>query len=251
VVINNKKPNTKYYLFYVVKFQSLPFYFKQLFKLFTSLVLLQTNNRQEMRIVDVKGQQCPAPIIATKKALKESEKGEAFKVLTDNQTSLNNLTRFLMDNKTEFSVDEADGVWTLIITKNVSATSIAEVENYCTPAASVFPKGDFVIAITSDRMGDGSDELGHLLIGNFIKTIKDLDLLPRKIIFYNKGVTLVSDESPFLRHIKDLEKMGVELLICATCVDYYSLDGKIEAGILSNMFVIADALASAGNVVRP
>jgi TusA-related sulfurtransferase len=59
-----------------------------------------------MRKVDTRGQQCPAPILATKKALKETKTGESFEVLTDNQTSFNNLMRFLKDNKTQFSVDE-------------------------------------------------------------------------------------------------------------------------------------------------
>ncbi len=70
-----------------------------------------------MRIVDTRGQKCPAPILATKKALKETITGESFEVLTDSQTSFNNLTRFLKDNKTQFSVEESDGVWTLTIKK--------------------------------------------------------------------------------------------------------------------------------------
>jgi TusA-related sulfurtransferase len=68
-----------------------------------------------MRTIDTRGQQCPAPIIAIKKTLKETKTGEAFKVLTDSQTTLNNLIRFLKDNKTEFSVEESAGVWTLTI----------------------------------------------------------------------------------------------------------------------------------------
>lgn len=72
-----------------------------------------------MRIVDTKGQQCPAPLIATKRALKETKTGESFKVLTDSKNALENISRFLKDNKSEFSVEEADGVWTLIVTSNI------------------------------------------------------------------------------------------------------------------------------------
>ncbi len=36
-------------------------------------------------------------------------------VLTDNKTSFDNLSRFLKDNKADFEVTEADGVWTLTI----------------------------------------------------------------------------------------------------------------------------------------
>jgi len=52
-----------------------------------------------------------------KKSFKETITGESFEVLTDSQTSFNNLTRFLKDNKTQFSVEESDGVWTLTIKK--------------------------------------------------------------------------------------------------------------------------------------
>ena len=70
-----------------------------------------------MRIVDTRGQQCPAPILAAKKTLKEVTNGELFEVLTDNQTSFNNLTRFLKDNKIQFLVKESDGILTLTIQK--------------------------------------------------------------------------------------------------------------------------------------
>jgi TusA-related sulfurtransferase len=72
-----------------------------------------------MRIIDTKGQQCPAPLIATKRALKEAKTGESFKILTDKKTSLENISRFLKDNKTEFSVEETEGVWTLTVTSNI------------------------------------------------------------------------------------------------------------------------------------
>ena len=61
-----------------------------------------------MRIVDTRGQLCPAPLIATKRALKETPEGESFMLLTDNQTSFNNVSRFLKDNNTAFQTSE---VW--------------------------------------------------------------------------------------------------------------------------------------------
>ena len=204
-----------------------------------------------MRIVDTKGQLCPAPLILTKKALKETAMGESFIVLTDNQTSFNNLSRFLTDNNTDFQISREGEVWTLTITKTSVAHDIAKAEEYCTSSISHFQKGDFIIVVTSDKMGEGDDELGHLLMTNFIKALKDLDKLPQKMIFYNKGVTLVTHSSPVIEHLKDLEKMGTELMLCATCVNYYSLGASVAAGTLSNMYSIAEVMASAGNIVRP
>jgi selenium metabolism protein YedF len=204
-----------------------------------------------MRIVDTKGQLCPAPLIAAKRALKETAEGESFILLTDNRTSFENLSRFLKDNNTEFQVSETSGVWTLTIIKTTGELIKPDAEKYCTPVITHFEKGNYVIAITSDKMGEGDDELGHLLINNFIKALKDLDKLPRHMVFYNKGVTLAVKDSPVLEHIKDLEKMGVEIHLCATCVNYYKLEQKIGASSLSNMYSIAEIMASAGNVIRP
>jgi selenium metabolism protein YedF len=204
-----------------------------------------------MRIVDTKGQLCPAPLIAAKKALKETTVGESFIVLTDNKTSFDNLSRFLKDNKAEFKVSESDGVWTLIVTKKNVDRVETKVEDYCVPVISHFEKGNYVVAITSNKMGEGDVELGQLLISNFIKALKDLDKLPQHIVFYNKGVTLAVKDSPVIEHIKDLEKMGVEMHLCATCVNYYKLENSVVVGTLSNMYSIAEVMASAGNVIKP
>jgi selenium metabolism protein YedF len=204
-----------------------------------------------MRIVDTKGQLCPAPLIAAKKALKETAEGESFIVLTDNQTSFDNLSRFLKDNKAEVQVSEAGGVWALTITQTTVNVVLTKPEEYCAPSISHFEKGNFVVAITSDKMGEGDEELGHLLMTNFIKALKDLDKLPQKMVFYNNGVKLASNSSPVVEHLKDMEKMGVEIILCATCVNYYSLESLIGVGIVSNMYTIAELLASAGNIVRP
>jgi selenium metabolism protein YedF len=204
-----------------------------------------------MRIVDTKGQLCPAPLIAAKKAMKETMTGESFIVLTDNQTSFDNLSRFLKDNKADFQVSESGGVWTLTTRKTTSNVIQPKTEEYCTSSISHFQKGDFVIVISSDKMGEGDDQLGHLLMANFIKALKDLDKLPQKMVFYNNGVRLATKSSPVIEHLRDLEKMGVDLMLCATCVNYYSLESAIGAGTLSNMYTIADVMASTGNIIKP
>jgi len=204
-----------------------------------------------MLIVDTKGQLCPAPLIATKRALKETATGESFTVITDNQTSFNNVSRFLKDNNTGFQVSESGGVWTLTVTRRGDDVVQTNAEDYCTSSIAHFQKGNFIIVITSDKMGEGDNELGHLLMTNFIKAIKDLDKLPQKMVFYNKGVTIVTINSPLIDHLTDLEKMGVEILLCATCVNHYAIADIVGAGTLSNMYTIAEVMASAANIVRP
>jgi selenium metabolism protein YedF len=204
-----------------------------------------------MRIVDTRGQLCPAPLIAAKRALKETPDGDSFQLLTDNQTSFNNVSRFLKDNNTTFLSGETEGVWTMTITKGRGDISRARPEDYCTGTIPHFHKGDFIVVITSDKMGEGDIELGQLLMSNFIKALKGLDKLPGKMVFYNKGVTLVTKTSQLIDDLKDLEKMGVELLLCATCTDHYAITDSVGAGTLSNMYTLAEVMSSAGNIVRP
>jgi selenium metabolism protein YedF len=204
-----------------------------------------------MRVVDTRGQLCPAPLIAAKKALRETAAGESFLVLTDNTTSYNNLIRFLKDNKAAVSQVEKNGVWELTVSAGSSDQPGIKPEDYCSPAIAHFEKGDFIFVISSDTMGEGDYELGKLLIGNFIKAIKDLDRLPGKIIFYNTGVMLAKNDSPDLEHLVQLERMGVEILLCATCVSHFGIDGMTGAGIYSNMYTIAREMASAGKVIKP
>lgn len=204
-----------------------------------------------MRIVDTKGQFCPAPLIAAKKALRETVSGESFILLTDNQTSFDNLSRFLKDNNADFQVSKDGEVWSLTITRSEGSVSEVRAEDYCAPSITHFEKGNYIVVISSDKMGEGDEELGHLLMVNFIKAIKDLDKLPLKIVFYNKGVMVATNNSPVIDHLKDLEKMGVGLLLCATCVNHYSLAESIGAGTLSNIYTIAEVMTSGVNIIKP
>ena len=106
-----------------------------------------------MRTVNTKGQLCPAPLIATKRALREASDGEEFSVLTDNLTSYNNLCRFLSDNKTKYNVTEKDGVWELLVTKSSGELLHPDENEYCTPDIPHFEKGNFVVVFSSDKNG--------------------------------------------------------------------------------------------------
>jgi selenium metabolism protein YedF len=100
-------------------------------------------------------------------------------------------------------------------------------------------------------MGEGDEQLGRLLITNFIKALKDISRLPQTIIFYNSGVKLAIKGSNVAEHLLDLEKMGVEIVLCATCVEHYKLTDQVAAGSLSNMFTIAEIMSNTGKIIKP
>jgi selenium metabolism protein YedF len=204
-----------------------------------------------MRIVDTKGQLCPAPLIAAKRALKETKEGESFIVLTDNKTAFENLTRFLKDNKADIQCSESQGVWTFTVTKTTGDLVKADAEEYCAPSVAHFEKGNYVVVISSDKMGEGDEQLGLLLMRTFINAMKDLDQLPQKLLFYNNGVKLATNNSPVIETLRNLEKMGVEIMLCGTCVNHYSLSSVVGAGTISNMYTMAGIMASSGKVLKP
>ena len=107
------------------------------------------------------------------------------------------------------------------------------------------------VAIGSDRMGEGSEELGHILMKSFIFALTQLDDLPDKILFYNGGAKITIEGSESLEDLKNLEEQGVEIMTCGTCLDYYGIKDKLAIGSVTNMYSIVETLQSAMNVIRP
>ena len=67
----------------------------------------------------------------------------------------------------------------------------------------------------------------------------------------NGGAKLTTEGSASLEDLKTLEANGVEILTCGTCLDYYGLKDKLAVGGVTNMYVIAEKMLNAGNVVKP
>lgn len=108
-----------------------------------------------------------------------------------------------------------------------------------------------IVVLTNDEMGTGVEELGRLLLRNFLKTIIRDKLLPRKMVCYNQGVRLGIQGSPVLEELLQLTNEGVELLFCGTCLDYYNLKDKLAVGKISNMGEIAKTLFEADSIIAP
>lgn len=86
------------------------------------------------------------------------------------------------------------------------------------------------IVIQSEGLGKGDDELGSLLMANFLRLLGEKENKPKTIIFWNKGVNLVCEGSQVLNHIQKLEDAGVEILACTTCLEYFGLLEKLSVG---------------------
>ena len=87
-----------------------------------------------------------------------------------------------------------------------------------------------VILIQSEVLGRGDDELGMLLMANLLRLLGENQDKPGALLFWNAGVRLVCEGSWALGHLKKLEELGVEILACTTCLEYYELVDKLRVG---------------------
>lgn len=200
-----------------------------------------------MKTVDARGQACPKPLIAAKKALAEMPAGETLTILIDNPTSRQNVERFLRDNGMSPRWTEENGVFTLTVAKPAGELAKPDAESYCRTDS----RAGHVIVFASNRMGDGSDELGELLIKSLINIIAETSPLPSHIVFYNSGIFLAVEGSTLIDSLRELEKKGVRLLVCGTCLQYYGRTDSLRVGTISNMYEILQTMTDAGHVVKP
>jgi len=190
-----------------------------------------------METIDARVLPCPQPVVRTKKAL-ERAPGEPVTVLVDNPESRDNVSRFARSQGCAVAVREADGGFYLDITPE------------STPAPAAAEGGGGVVLITDYRFGTGDERLGEILMKAFLNTLWDYDPKPAKLVFVNYGVRLTTEGSEVLETLALLEKKGVEVFSCGTCLEYYGLGEKLKVGLVSNMYAIVDVLLSASKVVR-
>lgn len=106
-----------------------------------------------------------------------------------------------------------------------------------------------VFLIGSEQLGRGSEELGRLLMRNYLYTLAEGPGIPETVIFINSAVKLCAEGSPVLEELNRLQDRGVNLLACGTCLDYFDLGNRLSAGRVSNMYEINDVLNKAGRVL--
>ena len=195
-----------------------------------------------MKTIDCRGMACPAPVITTKKALEESPAGLC--VLLDDGAPHENVSRFAKNRGYQVSETAEGSSWSLQI-------SGKDATNPATDHSLQQTTGNRILLVTSDRLGDGPDELGRLLMKNFICTLLETPHQPDHILFLNTGVLLTTEGAETVQALKQLENLGVELAACGVCLDYFKKKEQLAVGTVTNMFSIAEQLLTASSVIRP
>lgn len=201
-----------------------------------------------MITVNAMGDNCPIPVIKTKKAMQALTGPEVIEVLVDNEIAVQNVTKMATAQGGEVSSEKlGEKEYKVVI--SMAGAPAAVSEETCEECTA--DKNNMIVVISSDCMGSGNDALGKVLIKGFIYAVTQLDTLPKKMLFYNGGATLTVEDSDSLEDLKSLEAQGVEILTCGTCLDYYEMKDKLAVGSVTNMYSIVEAMAEAGKIIQP
>ncbi len=205
--------------------------------------------------IDCRGLACPEPVLRAKGALEEA--AGSFEILVDNEASRDNVLRFGHSRNCgveSTTLNDGSFVLRFLVEKKEGvepSVPFDQADYSCAVPGGVSTGCNLVYVISSDSMGRGNDELGWALLQTYIATIREISPQPSRILFYNGGVKLVATAGKALEALQALEKRGVKILSCGTCLEFFKLEKNLQVGTITNMYEILDSMASADKVVGP
>ena len=105
------------------------------------------------------------------------------------------------------------------------------------------------VLILPDRIGRGNDDLGRVLIKNFLYSLARNAEKPSAVMFMNEGVRLACEGSDSLDDLRLMVEEGVAVKACGTCLDYLKLMDSLAVGEVGTMPASVAALLGADDVV--
>lgn len=175
-----------------------------------------------MKEIDCRGLSYLKIIREIKKYFNSIGEGEAF-VIVDSELGRSNVIRYATHKGYQVNDEDEENRFIIKIEKR----GCLEIED---------ESDIFSILITREKLGDGDEELGRILMNEYFEVLNEYDKLPKEILFLNSGVKLFHKDSKALDDIRMLYKKGVKLLISDTSLDYYNLTEHITFGEITNMY---------------
>lgn len=199
-------------------------------------------------IVDCRGLACPQPVLKTKGELDRPGTG-SLQVLVDNSAARENVTMLAHNAGHRVSVEEIDGLFKINIDRAGGEQTADPGKQPAPSKAGPPPVSNTVYFITTNLLGQGSPDLGQVLMKSLFVTLVEQNPAPKSVLLLNTGVHLTVEGSPVLEHLLTLSSKGTDVLVCGTCLDYYRLREKLAVGNVSNMYDIHGRLDQAAKVI--
>lgn len=213
--------------------------------------------------VDARGKQCPIPVVETRKVLEKIEDGDLVETLVDNEIAVQNLLKMAKQKKLKASEEKhGERDYRVTFSKEGKGTIGGEASKSANLAGEEEAGTDWrqpckersshvLAAISSDKMGEGDEKLGKVLMKGFLYALTGLEIPPSTILLYNGGARLSVEGSAVLEDLKKLEDQGTEILTCGTCLNHYGLTEKLAVGKITDMYTICEKMTQADKVVKP
>jgi intracellular sulfur oxidation DsrE/DsrF family protein len=109
-----------------------------------------------------------------------------------------------------------------------------------------------VVLVMRETLGTVAEkdrEFGLLMMDKFLHSLEGDEEKPSAICFYTEGVRLVCRGSKVLLGLQLLQGLGVQLVVCQSCLEHYGLKDVVAVGEIGNMKQIAGLLLGAAKVV--
>ena len=203
--------------------------------------------------IDARGELCPKPVLLTKKEL-DNKDVKSIVTIVDNKVARDNVVKLIGSYGLGCIIDQKENDFYIYITKEdtnslekIAVRQPQKIESQMT-IQDTFK--DLMIVIGSDKLGNGEEALGKILMKSYIYTVKETLPWPKTIAFLNSGVNLTVEYSPVLDDLKAMEKEGVEIISCGTCLDYYSVKHKLQVGEIGNMYTIYEKMRNSDNTIN-
>ncbi len=193
-----------------------------------------------MKTIDCRGQQCPQPVIQTRKTML-AEPGATLQILVDDQVCSDNVSRLATTLGYAIKVEDSGEMIRLELTPGETPAKVV---------ARGGASGPTIIFIGSDQMGQGDSKLGQILMKNFIFTLIESDTIPDAIYCVNNGVMLTLGGSDVIEPLAELANRGVDIASCGLCLEFFGAKESLAIGRISNMLEIVNALQGAGKIIR-
>lgn len=208
-----------------------------------------------MVVLDMLGKPCPIPVVQAKKELAKQEVTQV-QVIVDNIVAVQNLEKMANGLGYTFLQEELQNkTFSVVLGKTQNGESFTQPATQQTEILDcaimpAYPQNEgTVLLFTKDYFGEGSRELGQILIKGFIFSLGEWEQPPSALVFLNGGVNLLKNGSNVVEDLSSLAEKGVKILGCGTCLNYYQLSDQIAIGEVVDMFAISTVLKDSSKVI--
>lgn len=186
--------------------------------------------------IDCKDLDCPKPVVETKKALENLNNEENLEIVLNSIISKNNVLKFLNSLNLNPTFKEYQDEIIICVKKKEVDLNKTNPNKYS------------VLFLKTDKVGHG--ELGENLFVGFLDTLKDIENIPDKIICVNESVLVNIDENHKAhKTMKELENLGVEIISCGACLEFFGKTKELKIGSIGNAYEIVNELFGKAKII--